>query len=127
MKLLKNYSKVIRGFRCWRDALNAEIKAALTEILQQVPGNTLDLTDSPGYAYILAPTDQFVETCIYGVRLHKSDDGSSFIECCTETMMPDDDIDDWSEQDCIRDGDHYSDINWISILEAANYAAKKLK
>lgn len=134
MKLSKNYKKIHEELDQKRRAMNEEIKKHIYDILLQVPGMTLDLQASPAYATVETMADEWVEHSIYGVRLHKSGDDSYYIECTTETEYPDEDPETllaepkWDEEDCcIDEFDHYSTINWLSLLRAVSDAVEKLE
>lgn len=96
-----------------QSALNGKIRNAVFSILNQIPHKSVSFVDNNAYSYVEGHED-FIEVPVFGARIR-----NGVIELSLEAVYDEDkdkDVPSWDE-DCTRaEHDHYTVINWLSIL-----------
>lgn len=117
----EDIKKAYERLREQQKQLDETVKETIKSIISKLPDKTLSLCASHAYSYVEA-TDNWIEVPVYGVRL--KDD---VLEVSLETNLDDADqqIPDWSEDYVFDDYDHYSTINWLSVLNSITYCLKE--
>ena len=103
--------------------LEEEAKQFVRQILKETGADGISLVGSPAYT-LVEGCDYWFEDSIYGIRLREDT-----IEITLDTNCDDagNDIPDWDENNCRTEFDHYTDINWLSVLDSIQYCMKKLE
>lgn len=99
-------------------AVKQEAADIVRDLLKERGPEGISLVNNPAYI-LVEGCDYWLEDSIYGVRLRNDAIEVSLDTLCNEEM---EDIPDWNESSCRTEFDHYSDINWLSLLDSIIYA-----
>ena len=98
-------------------AIDEEARTRVREFLEDRGPDGVSFTDNPAYA-LVEGCDCWFEDHVYGVRLR---DGTLEVSLETACGEGGQDVPDWGEDSRRTEYDHYSSINWLSILDSLAY------
>lgn len=101
------------NFKKRKDELESNLKEFVRIVLEETPGNTIDLSENPAYCTDSNGIDYYEER-VYGVRLN--DKNIEVTLLCTDGKA------DWNDIDYIRsEYSHHCTINWFEVIDSIRF------